>query len=147
MCSIGASLATGKFMSMLYESFESVPIIQFDCKVWNVPSTENVFEWLLYRQRDCVRNSKQMLSQTYFPQKTLNGKNTDDAIEMVKNEKGINWYSFDDGKKYGRFMFKKHTVINTEHGDVERMKWNLCEGKKLSDKDFKETINNFLTCQ
>ena len=98
MQSIIASLATAKFNQLmfqyklkkhdyertkedsdlsLYDIDDAINFIgeqdlfQFDCKCWNVPSINDVFAWFLYRQIDCVRNSKQQAAQAYLPHKKL----------------------------------------------------------------------------
>lgn len=153
MCSIIASMASTKFLQQVIADIVSTPcsqsdiiqminnlkLIEFDCKVWNVPSYNEVFAWLLFRQNDCIRNSKQMLAQTYFSHKALECKNTDEQIQMVLDEFNIDWNSFDDGKKFGRFILKKEVDIETVNGIVKRNKWvienayQLSENKKLFD--------------
>ena len=72
MTSIIASLATAYFnREMLINDcadairqgtadiIDSLPFYQFDCKVWDVDSANDVMAWFLYRNIDCVRNSKQ----------------------------------------------------------------------------------------
>jgi tRNA(His) 5'-end guanylyltransferase len=119
LLSIAASLATGKFnqlyiMNKLIGSTASqvIPTIkehkpaQFDCKVWNVPNENEVFAWFLYRQIDCIRNSKQQAAQTWFSQKKLSGKNSDEQIELLKSEHNVDWNSFREDWKYGRLIKK-----------------------------------------
>lgn len=78
----------------------------FDCKVWNVPNENDVMAWLLYRQIDCVRNSKQQFCQTYLPHSKLKGLNTDEQVELCKNDANFDWNYVSDGNKYGRFITK-----------------------------------------
>ena len=86
---------------------------QFDCKCWTVPNQNEAFAWFLYRQLDCVKNSKQQTAQTYLPHKQLVGHNADEQIEMCKNERGIDWNDFEDSKKYGRFVYKVNKEMTT----------------------------------
>ena len=87
--SIVASMATSKFNQLMMDyrvsnvesdsgcagdtvddcrqAIMSSPLYEFDCKVWNLPNANDVYAWLLYRQIDCIRNSKQQLAQTYLP--------------------------------------------------------------------------------
>lgn len=132
MQSIMASLATGKFNQMLtlydlkMNEYESVPnkksaravildmhLAQFDCKCWNVPDLDSVYGWLAYRNRDCVRNSKQQAAQTYCSHKALLGKNTDEQIELMKLTAGIDWNNYTDGEKYGRVIIRVPTEMET----------------------------------
>jgi len=133
MQSIIASLATSKFsqvmmanqlkdiptcasssdvLAICIENVKSSPLYQFDCKVWNVDNANDAIAWLLFRNIDCVRNSKQQTCQTYLPHKVLMSKNTDEQVELLKQEKNIDWNEFDDGKKYGRFIKKTTKTFN-----------------------------------
>ena len=80
-------MATAKFnqLMLLYNMCENDKInmktfienqrlMVFDCKCWNVPTYNDVFAWFLFRQIDCVRNSKQQAAQTYICHKKLQHK-------------------------------------------------------------------------
>lgn len=141
--SIIASLATSKFnrLMVMYgiknaekcsdcaSVIESIPIAQFDCKCWNVLNGNDAYAWVLYRQIDCIRNSKQQAAQNYFSHKELLGKDTDEQIRMLKDEKGIDWHTdYNDGEKFGRFVFKrefKMSRVNSDGttDDFARNKW------------------------
>ena len=100
----------------------------FDCKVWNVPSTtpNEAFSWFLYRQIDCVRNSKQQFCQTYLPHKKLMKKNTDEQVQLCIEETGHDWNEISDDKKYGRFFFKDSiTKVNDNGEEYKRHIWNM----------------------
>lgn len=133
MLSIAAALATGRF-NQLYTSqdiidhynklekesdvdwkkeFDNIgdrilgrKPVQFDCKVWNVPTENDVFAWFLYRQIDCIRNSKQQTAQTWLSHNKLMGNDSDQQIELLRKEKGIDWYTFDPELKHGRIIKK-----------------------------------------
>lgn len=82
------------------------PPFQFDCKVWNVPTENDVYAWFLYRQLDCIRNSKQQTAQTWLPHRELEGKSSDLQIETLKRVKDIDWNTFEPEVKYGRLIQK-----------------------------------------
>ena len=88
----------------------NMKLAQFDCKVWPVPTENDAFAWFLYRQLDCIKNSKQQTAQTYLPHKELVGHNADEQIQMVFNRKGINWNTFIPDYKFGRFVYKVETT-------------------------------------
>ena len=154
--SIVASMASGKFNQLMLlhklskglikenSEIEKSPIYQFDCKCWNVPTFNDVFAWFLWRQNDCIKNSKQQTAQTYFPHKRLLGKTTDEQIEILINEKEIDWNDFCDDKKYGRFVIKKKTLFNNiETGEnYQRSKWVYEPAFLLSNKNGKEKFSN-----
>ena len=135
--SIIASLATAKFnqlmMSKLFDNlideYGNTPLLsceyvmerinngqiyQFDCKAWNVPTYNDVFAWLLYRQIDCIRNSKQQTAQTYLSHKELMKRNTDEQVALLKERKDIDWNEFDEDLKFGRFIYKVKKTLYTE---------------------------------
>lgn len=121
MLSIIPSLATAKFNQLvalnmfdvdcdqeeMKDIIANMPLAQFDCKVWHTDNFNDVFAYLLWRQIDCVRNSKQQAAQTYLSHKELMGKHTDEQVAMLYEHFGIDWNDYEDGKKYGRFIYKE----------------------------------------
>lgn len=167
MQSIIASLATAKFNQLMFQykllkfDYDRIDdalytldnavdfigeqqLYQFDCKCWNVPSLNDVFAWFLYRQIDCIRNSKQQTAQTYLTHKELLGKDTDTQIKVLYDEKGINWYEFDDSKKFGRFVWKELIELISEQTreTYTRHKWLIKPAWRLTDETGKESFFN-----
>lgn len=163
MQSIIASLATSKFNQLMYtyyinkhdyktclkdyedtlyrvsdvaERISELPMYQFDCRCWTVPTLNDVFAYLLWRQIDCVRNSKQQTAQTFLAHKELMNKNTDAQIQLLKSEKSIDWNTFPDSYKYGRFIYKKNVLMNNiETNEVyHRYKWLIHPAFPLMDE-------------
>ena len=160
--SILASLATSEFnrQFILYNIYhsdkrnigagdcvdiiEKMKMAQFDCKVWTVPNQNDAFAWFLYRQLDCVKNSKQQTAQTYLPHKQLLGKDADMQIQMVKEFNGIDWNTFENKYKFGRFVYKveitetkmipqlNNTITYTRNKFTPMPAWDLTtdDGKK-----------------
>lgn len=147
LCSIISSLASTKFMQIIYSNYlnnndesiniENIPLAEFDCKVWNVPNLNEAYCWFNFRQIDCIRNSKQMVSQTYLPHKELIGLTCDEQIIKVKEKFGIDWNNFTDGEKFGRFIIKKDVQLTN---NCCRKKWSVINAYPIQ-KEFK---NNFL---
>ena len=171
MQSIIASLATSRFTQfmmenilksiptcasaenvrdMCIEAVKNSPLYQFDCKVWNVDSANDAMAWLLFRNIDCVRNSKQQTAQTYLPHKKLMSLNTDEQISLLKQEKNVDWNEFDDGKKYGRFIKKieKVFVMNEsdkyEDASYTRHVWEAIDGCDLTNEENRNNLINEL---
>lgn len=155
LTSIIASLATAKFNQLmtLYQiqsidniNTEAIDVIskmklcEFDCKVWNVPTLNDVFAWFLYRQIDCVRNSKQQAAQTYFSHKNLMNLNVDTQIDLLFEQKGIDWNKYSMDEKYGRFIWKQKVIMNNiETGEIYyRHKWIIESGFPLMDENGRE---------
>ena len=116
--SITASLAAGKFnqlrLKRMWENRDNNYISEedlwrstlaaFDSRATNYPK-EEVANYFLSRQRDCVKNSIASVAQSLYSHKQLENKNQDQQQELIF-QKGINWNDFDCGKKRGRFIVK-----------------------------------------
>jgi tRNA(His) guanylyltransferase len=148
--SVIASMATSKFNQlMLINDIENIPcskedvtdiikthtLYEFDCKAWNLPSVDDVVASILYRQNDCVRNSKQMVAQHYFSRKELEGKKTDEQIQMVKDKFNVDWnVDFSNGEKYGRFIKHFQITFMNENGErFGRNTWVAKEAEPLTE--------------
>ncbi len=117
--SIIASLATAKF-NQLYtlrmlsmdsdksfnQQINEMPLIQFDCKCWDVKAYEDMFAWFKFRQNDCIRNSKQQFAQAYCSHKDLLNKNSDEQILYCKLKTGNDWDALSGQYKYGRLVYR-----------------------------------------
>ena len=130
-------IATAKKM------IEDIRLVQFDCKAWNVDSFNDAYAYLLWRQIDCIRNSKQMAAQTYLSHKELVGKNTDEQIKMLLEKTNIDWNNYTDDKKYGRFIYREEVEIplpNDTEGSCIRHKWMAHDAFPLYENDSKEKL-------
>lgn len=124
--SIIASLATAKFNQLftlrmlsidsdkpLNQQINEIPLIQFDCKCWDVKTYEDMFAWFKFRQNDCIRNSKQQFAQAYCSHKDLLNKNADEQITYCKLKTGNDWNSLGGQYKYGRLIYHTTYPIQT----------------------------------
>lgn len=92
---------------------DNAPLYDFDCKAWAVPNENDAYAWFLYRQIDCVRNSRQQAAQAYLPHKKLMGLSAEKQVELLKAETGIDWATaYEQGKRYGRFIYKENEHIS-----------------------------------
>ena len=157
MQSIIASLATAKFNQLVALNLLDTPcssedikqiikhmsFAQFDCKVWNTDNFNDVFAYFLWRQIDCVRNSKQQAAQTYLSHKELLGKHTDEQVQMLLEKKGIDWNEYSDGKKYGRFIYKEQVekeIPNSNEETCIRNVWLAHDAFPLFDENGKQKL-------
>lgn len=131
LCSVVASICTAHFNKCFMESFVMNGSEEnknkffnrvglFDARVFSVPR-EDVANYFLWRQRDCTRNSIQMLGQANFSHKQLHKKSCDEIQDMLFKEKGINWNDLETYKKRGSCSYKvkmsdgrSSCVIDTE---------------------------------
>lgn len=153
MLSIIPALATAKFNQLvtlnlldttcsqedMKQVIANMQLAQFDCKIWDAKNYNNVFAYFLWRQIDCVRNSKQQSAQTYLPHQHLIGKTTDEQIKLLLDEKGIDWNDYDDGKKYGRFIYREEVEKQTPNGEIcKRGVWTIHNAFPLFDEGGKQ---------
>lgn len=139
--SISASMATIKFNTLLRAelmnpksiwnelSDEYLPV--FDSRVFTISNSNEVINYFIWRQKDCVRNSIQMLAQSLFSHKELQGKSCSDLQEMCFTLKNVNWNNCDVGAKRGRMVIKEMSNIvavnlqTKEEVMCERPQWKI----------------------
>ena len=151
MCSIAASMATlyfnQHFRTLLNESMVGQRGLSetdiahmkardkgamFDARCFTVPK-EEVANLIYWRQIDAYRNSRQMAGQANFSAKELNGKSCTEIVEMLKEEKGIDFETFyKPEEKYGTFCVKFVGDTSTQ--------WELCPYPKLMDDAARKAI-------
>ena len=125
------------------DAITDMPDYCFDCKVWTVPSVNDAMAWILYRQIDCIRNSKQQFAQTYVPHKQLMGKDTDKQVELCLETTGNDWNAISDDKKYGRLFYKIVVEKMTPEGVAyTRHEWTAMSEQLTND----ESRTKFIEC-
>lgn len=103
MLSVSASLAS----VTMHVVRRSGPMPQFDCRVWTMSDPVEVANYFLWRQRDAVTNSIQMLAQHYYRPRALEGRSTNELQDILFREQGVNWNDLDAGLKRGRVVYPK----------------------------------------
>lgn len=133
MTSISASMATlafNKFFKEEVENFDKSIIQQdfkttlqhsklsetyknkfdkalFDSRAFNI-SKEEVCNYFIWRQKDAIRNSIQMVGQSEYSHKELHKVNCNDMIEKLKKEKNIDWNEFPKTLQRGSVITKNN---------------------------------------
>lgn len=120
------------------------PLYEFDCKVWNVPNLNDAYAWFLYRQNDCIRNSKQQFCQTYLSHKELVGLHTDEQVVKTLEKTGNDWTMCRDDLRFGRFIMQeqveKEVEIKGETIVVQRNVWMPSTAFVLNQEGAYETF-------
>lgn len=98
--SIAAALATAKF-NQLRPEMDGLAL--FDARVHHLEGTEDVLEYLQWRQKDAIKNSVGMLASAHFSHKSLMSVSVRDRKEMLL-EKGIDWKDLDAAVKFGSIV-------------------------------------------
>lgn len=150
ICSVAASIASSVFTReyiKICTDLNNIPTISFDCKAWNVNNINDVYAWFLFRNIDCIRNSKQMMSQTYLSQKILVGNDSDKQIALVKDKTGLDWHEYPEKYKFGRVVYKeKRKMFSAEHNaEFERNIWLTEHDLKLLPFNADGARDNFIS--
>lgn len=118
--SVAASLATNYFNSYLldcitsFKGFEQDDEINFlsnklfkasfDARIFNIPK-EEVVNYFIWRQNDCIRNAINSIGQHYFSHKNLQHKNVSQIKEMLVKNK-INEEDYSGFCRFGSSIIK-----------------------------------------
>lgn len=101
----------------------------FDSRAFNIPK-EEVCNYFIWRQNDATRNSIQMVGQSKFSHRQLQGVNTSKIQEMLFQEYEINWSKdFSTSEKRGSCCIKENgswkvdydiPIFTQDRGYIER---------------------------
>jgi tRNA(His) guanylyltransferase len=153
MCSVSASMATSKFNQLRvirslqknaspsnFDDWKQVRVLtlaEFDSRVFQLPTRGEVFNNLIWRQQDTVKNSISSVAQSLYGHKELEFKNGADKQELIF-QKGQNWNDFDPKVKRGR-MIVKETYEKSE--GVMRTRWiSQAPPTFTQDREFLEEL-------
>jgi len=120
--SISAAISSAKFTKTFCDE-HSYDIACFDSRAFNLPK-EEVCNYLVWRQKDWIRNSVSMLARAYFSHKECMNKKQNQLHDMLHNI-GINWAELEPKWKNGTFIHKvdrnwivKDDVVFTERREI-----------------------------
>lgn len=109
LVSVSASLTTAFFNEAAKENFKdsgvSLRLATFDARCFILPDEIEVFNYFLWRSRDCVRNSISALGQANFSHTQLHGLRSAEIQAKLLKEKKIDWADQPAPFKYGLFSF------------------------------------------
>lgn len=131
-------------LGMSVDDIVNMPDYCFDCKAWTVPTSNDAMSWILYRQIDCIRNSKQQFAQTYVTHKELVGKDTDKQIELCLEKTDNDWNAIENSKKYGRLFYRVAVDKVTPDGvEYTRYLW-IPQSEELTNVDVRAKLVDYL---
>ena len=136
LCSITASMATMRFNKSFENNVEKFRMsatdrnageqwivyhdalakgAMFDSRCYNIPK-EEVCNQVYARQIDAIRNSVQLVAQTYYGQSELDNKPISELKEMLKKDHDIDWNNYPIEYQRGSSCIKTDEgwVIDTE---------------------------------
>lgn len=129
--SVTSGIATAKFIKERIKRVREIGLPHFDSRVFTLPQKVEVYNYFLWRQQDCIRNTILGLGQCHFKGK-LHGMETYQILEELENM-GISWEkTLPDFFRLGRFIVKERYY----KGDALRTRW-IPKVKNIKDnKDF-----------
>lgn len=119
MVSVSAAVASSVFTANSWRmwraegappSTDDIEPACFDSRVFVVPEAD-VVNYFLWRQRDGLRNSRQMFARQHFSHSELNKKSTETMIEMCKAQ-GHDWHALPTSFRNGRCVYRQHEVVD-----------------------------------
>ncbi|CAG5140039.1 uncharacterized protein ALTATR162_LOCUS621 [Alternaria atra] len=138
LCSLSASYCSVRFNKHLAEALKKTPepkvkgeveevlsTAHFDARLFPVPSVEEALNNLIWRCRnDAVRNSVSGFARTMYSTKEMNGKKTQELIDMMLEEKNVRFAeAVPEWAIEGCLMKREqyeHEGVNLKTGEVEK---------------------------
>lgn len=124
MASIAAATATAFFTQEYRHHFDldDGPLPVFDARVFTIPDVVEVANYLIWRQRDAVRNSILGLAQSQFSHRQMQSIDTLVLRQMLMVERGISWErDVSQGLRQGWLVRKVQEV----EGEQMRSRWDV----------------------
>jgi len=87
IASVTASLAAAHFNRLR----PNERVAAFDSRVFTIPDPVEVANYLIWRQRDWVRNSIRMLGSAYLTSSEMHGLTGNEVQDRLFREHGVNW--------------------------------------------------------
>jgi tRNA(His) 5'-end guanylyltransferase len=117
LCSVSASMCTAywneRVLTVTYGLHNKVSDVAiFDSRVFNLPK-EEVVNYLVWRQQDWERNSVQMLAQSLYSHKELQGLSCKQLVTKVEEEHDIVWGNLPTHQKRGEFWIRGEGLVDT----------------------------------
>ena len=125
MASVGAAHATAFFTREYRYHFDledDDPLPVFDARVFTIPDVVEVANYLIWRQRDAMRNSVLALAQSLYSHRELQGEGVQGLAQRLRVEKGIDWeQDVPPGLQRGWLVCK----IQEGEGEQLRTRWDV----------------------
>ena len=156
--SIVASMASTFFTREYHKQYQSendddkLMLFEFNCQTWNTPTVEDAYNWLVYRQEECMNNSIKRFARFFLTTQEMKGKTADDLIKYLIEHYNTNWNYEKADNKLGRVFIKQNVIqfdIDEKTGEQKvygKEEWNRLSlfFFSLKDEKIKEIIINDL---
>lgn len=142
--SVAASIATTHFANARWlraleraapdERVRLTRTATFDARAFTIPDPVEAANYLIWRQRDAVRNSISMAARAYMSHRQCEGLTSDQLQDALHQLHGVNWNDYDPRFKRGTWIYPvtrvgDATFVDRRSGvertveDVERREW------------------------
>ena len=122
LTSVISSMATAYFNKHLPQVIpeKADKMAFFDCRVWNLPSLEEVSNNFLWRELDASKNAISMAAQHFYSHKQLHEKNSSEKIEMLY-QKGVNFQSYPTSFRRGSYFRRVTRLVKFTSDELEKL--------------------------
>ena len=122
LTSVVTSMATAFFNRELPKALpeKADKFAYFDCRVWNVPSTVEAVNTLVWRELDATKNAISMAAQHYYSHKELQNKSGKEKQEMLF-QKGVNFNDYPSFFKRGSYVRRVKKFIKFSTEELEKL--------------------------
>lgn len=135
---------TKRLTEYLPEKAHAIPY--FDCRAFVVPSIQEAYHAVLWRQQDCTKNAISMAAQSMFSHKYLQCRNGPEMQELMWKEKGVNFNDYPAFFKRGTFARR----VKEERMLTEEQLAKIPEGRRPTGpvtRSFVDTVDIWLSKQ
>lgn len=144
MTSVLAGYASAIFHNLIQAAKASnapKQVACFDCRVWQVPTVQDVIDVFVWREDDATKNSLSMAAQSVYSHKQLMGVNSAQKHDML-HAKGINWDKYPVHFKRGVYL--KRVVVERKLTPEEIMALPEKARSKVADRIVKRNVISVL---
>ena len=125
-----------EFRSKAYaKALSGIPT--FDSRIFTLPK-EEVCNYILWRQNDCIRNSIEALGQAHFSANQLHKKSQYDILNMLYADKDIDWNDLPTHLKRGS------CCIKTEIPGEKHPKWKIDTEIPIFKKEDRKYVDDLI---
>jgi len=111
LVSVSASVMTAHFNKEMLAYSKRDSLAYFDSRAFCIPDVVEVYNYFVWRQRDCITNSIQSLAQKYFSHSELQGLNGKELQYKLLTERDVNWSIEPNEFKNGTIILPTAEVI------------------------------------
>lgn len=154
--SIVASMASTFFTREYHKQYQSendddkLMLFEFNCQTWNTPTVEDAYNWLVYRQNECMDNSIKRFARFFLTIGEMKGKTSEELIKYLIEHYNTNWNHEKADNKFGRIFIKEKVIqFDIDEKTNEQKVYGKEEWERLSvffftlkDEKIKEIIIN-----